>query len=62
MRSHCRKPNNQPRPHIPGLNRRIVKAHAERLFRDVISERPLTEREWGLVEEDLARKIERDGL
>jgi hypothetical protein len=53
---------HQPRPHIPGLTRRMVKAHAVRLFRDVFPEQPLTEREWRLVEEDLARKLERDGL
>ena len=40
----------------------MVRAHAARLFRDVFSERPLTEQEWRLAEEDLARKLERDGL
>jgi hypothetical protein len=40
----------------------MVQQHAHRLFRDVYSQRPLTEREWRLVEEDLARKLERDGL
>ena len=40
----------------------MVRTHAERLFRDVISKRPLTLREWRLVEQDLARKLESDGL
>jgi hypothetical protein len=40
----------------------MVRLHAERLFRDVFPRRPLTQREWRLVEEDLARKIESDGL
>jgi len=53
---------NQPPPHIPGLTRQMVKEHAARLFRDVFPEKLLTEQEWRLVEEDLARKLERDGL
>lgn len=40
----------------------MVKAHACRLFRDVYPQRPLTIQEWRLVEEDLVRKIERNGL
>jgi hypothetical protein len=52
---------NQPRSHIPGLTRRMVKAHAVRLFRDVFPKQSLTDREWRLVE-DLASKLERDGL
>lgn len=39
----------------------MVRMHAERLFRDVFPKHPLTEQEWRLVEEDLARKLERDG-
>lgn len=62
MRNRCHQPISQPRPHLPGLNRRMVKAHAARLFRDVFPAKPLTEREWRLVEQDLARKLERDGL
>jgi hypothetical protein len=40
----------------------MVKAHAVRLFRDVFPAHPLTVQEWRLVEQDLARKLERDGL
>lgn len=40
----------------------MIQMHAERLFRDVIPKRPLTEREWRLVEEDLARKLEAEGI
>lgn len=40
----------------------MVRMHAERLFRDVFKQRPLTPREWWLVEQDLARKLESDGL
>ncbi len=40
----------------------MVRAHAARLFRDVWRKRPLTAQEWFLAEEDLARKLERDGF
>jgi hypothetical protein len=40
----------------------MVTEHACRLFRDVYPKQPLTLREWRLVEEDLVRKLERDGL
>ena len=53
---------NQPLPRIPGLSRCMVRMHAARLFRDVFTKRLLTQHEWRLVEQDLARKIENDGL
>lgn len=62
MKSFQQLPMNQPKPRIPGLTRRMVKAHAVKLFRDVFPAQTLTDREWRLVEEDLARKLERDGL
>jgi len=62
MKNPCKPPAVQPQPHIPGLTRPMVKAHAMRLFRDVFPQQPLTEREWRLVEEDLARKLERNGF
>lgn len=62
MKRLWRQPVNQPRPRIPGLSRRMIKAHAERLYRDVRPTLSLTRREWRLVEEDLARKLESDGL
>lgn len=52
----------QPVPQTPGLTRRMVRDHAVRLYRDVYPSQPLTRREWRLVEADLARKLERDGL
>ena len=61
MKSFRQRPLNQPEPRIPGLSRCMVRMHAERLFRDVFPKHPLTEQEWRLVEEDLARKLERDG-
>lgn len=62
MKTRCNQPAAQPPPQIPGLTRRMVRAHAARLFRDVFSERELTGPEWRLAEEDLARKLERDGF
>jgi GrpB-like predicted nucleotidyltransferase (UPF0157 family) len=40
----------------------MVQNHAARLFRDILRQRPLTPQEWSLAEEDLARKLERDGF
>jgi hypothetical protein len=62
MKARWPQPTNQPQPRIPGLSRRMVRMHAERLFRDVFPGQPLTEREWRLVEEDFARKLESDGF
>ncbi len=47
---------------MPGLTRQMIFKHAARLFRDVFSSRPLMDREWRLAEDDLARKLERDGF
>ena len=62
MKSRSPQPLHQPQTRIPGLTRRMVKDHAARLFRDVFPKQPLSERQWRLVEEDLASKLERDGL
>jgi hypothetical protein len=39
----------------------MVRTHAHRMFRDVLSARQLTEHEWRLVETDLARWLENNG-
>ncbi len=62
MKKLCSQTTAQPRPRIPGLTRRMVRLHAERLFRDVLPKRTLTTQEWRLAEEDLARNLERDGF
>lgn len=62
MRKRLIRPVVQPKPRTPGITEKMVKAHARRLFRDVYPQRPLTIEEWHLVEDDLVRKIERDGL
>jgi hypothetical protein len=51
----------QPQPRKPGLSRKMVRAHASRVFRDVVPVRPLSYHEWRLVEEDLARRLENHG-
>ncbi len=62
MKSRGLRSLDQPRPRIPGLSRGMVRGHAARLFRDVMGKRPLTAREWRLAEQDLARKLESEGL
>lgn len=62
MKTRPQSPAAQPQPRIPGLTRRMVKAHAARLYRDVFPRRSLTTQEWRMVEQDLARKLERDGF
>lgn len=56
------RPQAQPEPTIEGITRHMVQRHALRLFRDVYPERPLTQHEWRLTEEDLARKLESVGF
>jgi hypothetical protein len=62
MKTRSKNPIAQPRPRVPGISRAMVRSHAARLFYDVLVERPLTREEWHLAEQDLARKLEHDGL
>lgn len=62
MKSPRPRSVRQPAPQIPGLTRQMIKEHAARLYRDVFPSHPQSKREWHTVEEDLARKIERDGM
>jgi len=62
MKTRSHPPTPQPTPRIPGLTRQMVEDHAKRLFRDLFPKQPSTEEEWRLVEEDLARKLESEGL
>ena len=52
----------QPRPLAPGVTRKMVRDHAQRIFPDVIPTRPLTLREWQMVEQDLLRWLENTGF
>ncbi len=40
----------------------MVRQHACSLFRDVYPQKPLSKEEWRMVEADLLRKLEGDGL
>lgn len=62
MRKRQTRPVVQPPPRNTGLTRQMVRQHAGSLFRDVFPQRPLSEQEWRIAEEDLLRKLERDGL
>jgi hypothetical protein len=64
MTTTKRRPQSvaQPKPRTAGVTRQMIQQHACSLFRDVFPQRPLSKRQWRLVEEDLVRKIERDGL
>lgn len=59
---HSRFPaRTQPQPRTPGVTRRMVRAHARRVFRDVFPTRPLAYHEWRSVEADLVRGLENTG-
>ena len=62
MRKRPLQPVAQPKPSHAGVTQQMVRQHASSLFRDVFPEKPLSQRQWRLVEEDLVRKLERDGL
>jgi hypothetical protein len=40
----------------------MVREHARQLFRDVLPQKSLSPDEWRMVEEDLLRKLEREGV
>jgi len=62
MRKSVEQHSVQPKPYHDGITQQMVRQHAFSLFRDVYPEKPLSQKQWRLVEEDLVRKIERDGL
>ncbi len=57
-----RKARAQPAPTILGVSKKMVRQHAQSLFRDKWGHGPLSLREWRLAEKDLARKLEADAL
>ncbi|MGE3309679.1 MAG: hypothetical protein AB7O66_06890 [Limisphaerales bacterium] len=61
MKTPRRRATIQPRPRTPGLTRTMVRAHAERVFPDVLATRALTPGEWRKVESDLLRRLENSG-
>jgi hypothetical protein len=51
----------QPPPRTPGVTRKMVRAHARHVFRDVFRARLLSNHEWRVVEADLVRRLESNG-
>jgi len=62
MRKRESQLDAQPKPYHDGVTQQMVRQHASSLFRDVFPAKPLSQRQWRLAEEDLVRKLERDGL
>ena len=48
----------QPKPVTPGISPGMVREHAYRLYRDKLSEHPLTLKDWVLAEKDLVAAME----
>ncbi|MGA3283916.1 MAG: hypothetical protein ABSD57_05600 [Verrucomicrobiota bacterium] len=48
----------QPNPVTPGVTKGMVREHAYRLYRDKLSEHPLTLKDWVLAEKDLMATME----
>jgi hypothetical protein len=48
----------QPKPVTPGVTRGMVREHAYHLYRDKLSEHPLTLEDWVLAEKDLVATME----
>lgn len=61
MKNSRFRAGTQPQPRTPGLTRKLVRAHALRIFRDVLPNRPLRPQEWLLAEADLRRRLENLG-
>ncbi len=61
MKTSRKRAGTQPQPRTPGLTRRMVSAHAHRIFRDVLRTRMLDLHEWRQAEEDLVRCLENNG-
>jgi hypothetical protein len=62
MKKRQPQPAAQPKPRIAGVTQQMIRQHACSLFRDVFPRQPLSKRQWRMVEEDLVRKLEMDGL
>ena len=58
MKTKNLKSAEQPRPFTPGVTRAMVRQHALALFRDKLSNQPLTLEDWVLAEKDLVNDLE----
>ncbi|HKI68840.1 MAG TPA: hypothetical protein VKA67_04575 [Verrucomicrobiae bacterium] len=57
-REKLNKAAAQPKPFTPGLSKAEVRQHAYKLFRDKLTEHPLTLEDWVLAEKDLVNSME----
>ncbi len=62
MKTKMRKVIEQPEPFTPGISKGMVRQHAFELYRDKLSDHPLTIEDWVLAEKDLVNSLETDGL
>ncbi len=57
-KSQTAKIMDQPSPFTPGATKGMVREHAYRLYRDKLSDHPLTLENWVLAEKDLVATME----
>lgn len=52
----------QPSPFTPGITRAMVRQHACTLYRDKLTNHPLTLEDWVLAEKDLVNELELEAV
>jgi len=62
MKGKTSKAVDQPKPFTPSVTKGMVREHAFRLYRDKLSEHPLTLEDWVLAEKDLVATMEAEGV
>jgi hypothetical protein len=63
MKKHLKSSTiDQPETVTPGVTRGMVRQHAFAMFRDKLSNEPLTLEDWVIAEKDLVQTMESDGL
>ena len=62
MKKRTVKKIEQPSPVTPGVTRAMVRQHAYELYRDKLSDHPMTFEDWVLAEKDLVNSMETDDL
>ena len=58
MKKTTEKRIEQPKPFTPGITRFMVRQHAYEMFRDKLSNHPLTLGDWVLAEKDLVASLD----
>jgi len=62
MKKKMAKIIEQPEPFTPGVSKAVVRQHAYELFRDKLTDHPLTLDDWVMAEKDLVNSMEADNL